>query len=232
MRRNWRSLGRFGASGPRRSNRPWSITDRNGLATIHGYARLMDDAQLPAAFVPYLQGIREETEALRQVVTNFLNFAKPAELTLTPVSLRALADRAADEIRSEVSARGGEVRVTGEFGTVDGDEVLLRQALSNLCRNALEACADAGIAPNIEVAGVIDGAHATQQITVSDNGPGVSPAVSDRMFRPFFTTKARGTGLGLALVQKIVVTHNGRIAVARAEHGGARFTLSLPLKRA
>ncbi len=49
------------------------------------------------------------------------------------------------------------------------------------------------------------------RMTVTDNGPGVDPAVAARMFRPFFTTKARGTGLGLALVQKIVVTHNGRV---------------------
>src|SRR5262249_23686821 len=58
---------------------------RNGLATIHGYARLLALDQLPADFRPFVQGIRDETDALGQVVTNFLNFAKPAELTLTPI---------------------------------------------------------------------------------------------------------------------------------------------------
>ena len=57
--------------------------------------------------------------------------------------MRAIADRAADEIRGDVRARGGDVTVVGEFGEVEGDEVLLRQAFSNLCRNALEACIDA-----------------------------------------------------------------------------------------
>ena len=202
---------------------------RNGLATIHGYGRLLDLEKLPPDYRPYVQGIRDETEALRQIVTNFLNFAKPAELTLTAVPLRALADRAADEIRAEVTARGGEVRVSGDFGTVQGDDVLLRQSFSNVCRNALEACVDAGVAPRITVEGVIDRAHGTQQVIVSDNGPGVDPAAIPRMFRPFFTTKARGTGLGLALVQKIIVTHNGRVTVTNGPHGGARFTVTLPL---
>src|SRR5262249_51409530 len=112
---------------------------RNGLATIHGYARLVDMERLPADFRPFVQGIREETEALGQVVTNFLTFAKPAELTLTPVDMRAIAERAAEEVRHEVKARGGDVSVRGEFGLVEGDEVMLRQAFSNLCRNALEA---------------------------------------------------------------------------------------------
>jgi signal transduction histidine kinase len=64
---------------------------------------------------------------------------------------------------------------------------------------------------------------------VTDNGPGIQEAMQARMFRPFFTTKARGTGLGLALVQKIIVTHNGRVAAANAEGGGARLTVTLPL---
>jgi PAS domain S-box-containing protein len=202
---------------------------RNGLATIHGYSRLLDLEKLPGEYRPFVQGIRDETEALRQVVTNFLNFAKPAELTLSPVALRAIADRAAEEVRSDATARGGDVQVGGEFGTVQGDEVLLRQALSNLVRNALEACGDAGIAPRIHIEGAVDRAQAIQQMTVSDNGPGLDANVAARMFRPFFTTKARGTGLGLALVQKIVVTHNGRVTVASGASGGARITLTLPL---
>ena len=202
---------------------------RNGLATIHGYGRLMAPDQLPPAYRPYVEGIRGETEALGQVVTNFLNFAKPTELVLTPVDMRAIADRAADDIRTEVAARSGQVTVAGEFADVEGDEVLLRQAFSNLCRNALEACADAQVVPCVTVAGALDQAQGTLRITVTDNGPGVDPAVAPTMFRPFFTTKARGTGLGLALVQKIVVTHNGRVWATNMDGGGARLSVSLPL---
>ena len=203
---------------------------RNGLATIHGYSRLLDPARLPEEYGPYVKNLRNETEALRQVVTNFLNFAKPTELMLGSVSLRRIADRVADDLRPDATAKGGGVEVCGDFGTVQGDDVVLRQAFSNLCRNAIEACADTGIAPRVVIEGAMDYAGGTQQVIVSDNGPGVDPAIMGRMFRPFFTTKSKGTGLGLALVQKIIVTHNGRVTVANGEGGGARFTVTLPLE--
>jgi PAS domain S-box-containing protein len=200
---------------------------RNGLATIHGYSRLLDLERVPTDFRPYVQGIRDEAEALGQVVTNFLNFAKPAELTLAPVDIGAIAERAAEEIRGEVRSREGDVTVRGTFGVVEGDEVLLRQAFSNLCRNALEACV--GVRPHIVVEGAREG-NGLLRVNVTDNGPGVDPKVADRIFRPFFTTKARGTGLGLALVQKIIVTHNGRIHAGNSASGGACLTVILPLR--
>jgi two-component system, NtrC family, sensor histidine kinase HydH len=202
---------------------------RNGLATIHGYSRLLDLERMPPDYRPYVQGIRAEGDALGAIVTNFLNFARPTELMLAPVDMQVIAERAADDIRQETRARHGEVSVRGEFTTVLGDEVLLRQAVSNLCRNALEACAEAGITPRIVLEGTIDNAPRQLRLTVADNGPGIDPSLGDRIFRPFFTTRARGTGLGLALVQKIVVTHNGRVTVSGNPDGGATFQVSLPL---
>jgi signal transduction histidine kinase len=66
-------------------------------------------------------------------------------------------------------------------------------------------------------------------VTVTDNGPGIDPNDAERLFRPFFTTRAGGTGLGLALVQKIVVTHNGRVTAGRAPGGGASVQVVFPL---
>ena len=200
---------------------------RNGLATIHGYSRLLNPERLPTEFKPYVLGIRDEVDALGEVVTNFLNFARPTELALAPVDMRAIADRAAEEIRQEVTARRGSVQVRGEFEAVEGDEVLLRQAFSNLCRNALEACGD-NSPPEIVIEGTVDAAQRALRIDVTDNGSGIDPTASARIFRPFFSTKARGTGLGLALVQKIVVTHNGRVTAANRDVGGARFCVTLP----
>src|SRR5438093_2179235 len=108
---------------------------RNGLATIHGYSKLLDLQELPESYRPYVEGIRSETESLSQVVTNFLNFARPAQLTLTRVDLAAICERAAEEVRTDAVALGGDVIVSGRFGAVEGDEVLLRQAFSNLLRN-------------------------------------------------------------------------------------------------
>ena len=162
------------------------------------------------------QGIRDETEALGQVVTNFLNFAKPTDLTLTPVDMQGIVDRAAEEIRSDARTRGGDVTVTGRFGRVEGDEVLLRQAFSNLCRNALEACTDANVPPRIAIEGRRMPPRTSSGSRSATTGPGIKPGAAAKIFTPFFTTKARGTGLGLALVQKIIVTHNGRITAANA----------------
>ena len=201
---------------------------RNGLATIHGYSRLFDLDKLDPTYRPYVQAIRDETEALGQVVTNFLNFARPTELMLAPVEMASLVEKAADDIRADARARSGDVVVTGQFGRVDGDEVLLRQALSNLCRNAFEACDQANVAPRIVIEGQTDAQHGVVRISVSDNGPGVPENVASRVFRPFFTTKPHGTGLGLALVQKIIVTHNGRVNLSNDHGSGARFVVTLP----
>ncbi len=201
---------------------------RNGLATIHGYSRLIEPGRLPEDYRTYVTGIRAETEELGQVVTNFLNFAKPTELILAPVDMAAIVSHAADDVRGEVQARGGTLTIEGTFARVQGDDVLLRQAFSNLCRNALEACADGSVTPRIAINGAVDAAERMLRITVSDNGPGIPAAIEERVFRPFFTTKAKGTGLGLALVQKIIVTHNGRVVLSRAEQGGARVVVTLP----
>jgi nitrogen fixation/metabolism regulation signal transduction histidine kinase len=201
---------------------------RNGLATIHGYSKLLDLNALPESYRAYVQGIRAETESLSQVVTNFLNFARPAQLALARVDMRAICERAVDELRPDARALGGSVEIVGEFGVLDGDEVLLRQAFSNLLRNALEACAGASIAPQIGIQAEIDSAQRVSRIAVNDNGPGIAPALRERVFRPFFTSKRNGTGLGLALVQKIIVFHNGRITVASSPAGGASLQVTLP----
>jgi len=199
---------------------------RNGLATIHGYARLLDPEALPAPQSTYATGLRAETQALGELVTNFLNFARPERVLLQPLDLEAVVRRGV----ADVDAGGEHVTVTGRFGEVDGDDVLLRQAISNLVRNALEACRGAGIVPQVAVHGEVLVSDDTVAVTVTDNGPGLPEGDRDRLFHPFFTTRADGTGLGLALVQKFVVTHNGHVRAGNGADGGAVFTIHLPLR--
>jgi signal transduction histidine kinase len=201
---------------------------RNGLATIHGYGKLLELRALPPQFQPYVEGIRQETDALGQVVTNFLNFARPTQLSLASHDLGAIIERVSDDVRPEATQLQGDIVVSGAFGQIEADDVLLRQAFMNLLRNAIEACQANGVAPDVRVDGAIDSAAGVVHVNVRDNGPGIAADVREKVFRPFFTTKKTGTGLGLALVQKIVVTHNGRIQVAPSP-AGACFHITLPI---
>jgi len=175
-----------------------------------------------------VEGIRQEADALGQVVTNFLNFARPEKPTFALVAPAAIARRAGDELRHELPA-GTTVTITGEFADIEGDEVLLRQMFGNLLRNAAEACAAAGTTPAIVVDGRLDRARRVCTVTVSDNGPGIPAADRERVFQPFYTKRTGGTGLGLAVVQKIAVVHNGRAVAGASPAGGASIELTFPL---
>jgi signal transduction histidine kinase len=203
---------------------------RNGLATIHGYARLMNADALPPTERKYVEALRTETESLGQVVTNFLNFARPTQLTATPVDLEGVVKRVVEELQGDATAHGGSIRVSGAWTVVDGDEVLLKQAFSNLVRNAVEACVEASRIPDIRVDASTDAAARMLRVQVVDNGPGIPAGMRDKVFQPFVTTRANGTGLGLALVQKIVVTHNGRVQAQSGPGGsGTAMQVTLPL---
>ena len=195
---------------------------RNGLATIHGYGRLLDPQSLPDQARTCVEGIRAETIALGEVVTNFLKFARPDQLTLAPVDLRSVIVRAIDDLAGAAAA----TTVEGHFGTIEGDDVLLRQAFNNLLRNSLEACEPARINPRITIHG--DTSGNAVNIVLEDNGPGFEPDALHKAFQPFATTKATGTGLGLAIVQKVIVSHNGLITAGNRSEGGARFQIRLP----
>lgn len=199
---------------------------RNGLATIHGYARLLDPAALPAPHGAYAEGIRGETRTLGEVVTKFLEFARPERVTLQPLALELVLRRAVHDVDPD----GTHVTLSGAFGQVEGDDVLLRQAFSNLVRNAMEACGRVGRVAAVDVRGVVHGAEGVVEVTVADNGPGLPDTDRDRLFQPFFTTRSDGTGLGLALVLKFIVMHNGQVRAADRPGGGAVFTVLLPVR--
>jgi signal transduction histidine kinase len=199
---------------------------KNGLATIHGYGRLLDPQALPEQARPCVEGIRAETTALGEIVTNFLRFARPDQMTLAPVDLRAVIERAIEDLTGAPAA----TTVDGAFAVIEGDDVLLRQAFSNLLRNSLEACEGAGVPPRISIRGEVNATDVN--ISLVDNGPGFEAEALSKAFQPFATTKATGTGLGLAIVQKVIVSHNGHITAANHQGGGARFDIRLPVPQA
>ncbi len=200
---------------------------KNALATISGYAQLIRSDPGGADAADNANKIVQQTQALTHVVTEFLRFSRPLDVHLDEVDLRALLERVREEITGSVS--GVDIAIEGDFAVCPGDQGLLRQAFLNLARNGAEAVRAGGSAGMVTIAGQIcPGPAPGQKIAIHDNGPGIPEADLPRIFLPFFTTKADGTGLGLALVQKIVVHHGGNIEVRNHPGGGAEFIVWLP----
>jgi PAS domain S-box-containing protein len=202
---------------------------KNALATISGYAQMIRGEELGGEASDYADKILEQTRSITHVVTEFLKYARPLDIGNEPVALEAVVER----VVIEIAAAKPEVSVSseGSFGSVAGDEGLLRQALLNLARNAAEACESAAGGGNVIVRGeVLRGDEsALQRITILDNGAGIPEGSLGKLFRPFYTTKAHGTGLGLAVVQKIIVQHGGQVEARNRAEGGAAFMVTLPV---
>jgi nitrogen-specific signal transduction histidine kinase len=200
---------------------------KNALATISGYAQMIRAESADSEILDHAERILEQTRSITHVVTEFLKYARPLEISDEVVELQATVERVVAEVGT--AAPNVAVSGDGEFGNVAGDESLLRQAILNLARNAAEACAETK-GGRVNVRGeIVRGAEAAfQRITVSDNGSGIAADALPNLFHPFFTTKPQGTGLGLAVVQKIIVQHGGQVEARNQPAGGAVFIVTLP----
>jgi PAS domain S-box-containing protein len=205
---------------------------KNALATISGYAQMIRAEELGGEAADHADHILEQTRNITHVVTEFLKYARPLDIPNEPVTLQAVVERVISDIAEAKPAV--QVRSEGAFGNVPGDEGLLRQALLNLVRNAAEACATAAAGGQVLLQGELVPAEegGSQRIRILDNGPGIENDALSKLFRPFYTTKADGTGLGLAVVQKIIVQHGGQVEARNRPEGGAAFIVTLPLCRA
>jgi two-component system nitrogen regulation sensor histidine kinase NtrY len=157
-------------------------------------------------------------------VDEFLLYARPPEPVRVEVDMEELLRACA------AAVPGVPVEVTGSFGLVVADEGLLRRAFGNLLQNAKDAGAEAGRPVSVRIAGRIVSSGRGLQIDLEDDGPGIAPERRSQVFLPFFTTRARGTGLGLALVQRTLVDAGGSIEAAEGPRGGALFRIRLPRK--
>ncbi|HWG57604.1 MAG TPA: ATP-binding protein [Candidatus Acidoferrales bacterium] len=204
---------------------------KNALATISGYAQMIRSEAKPGDVRDSSERILDQTRSLTHVVTEFLRFAKPLEICYELVPMQALVGRVAEEMREAV--RPCKVECAGAFEELPGDEALLRQALLNLARNAAEAARAAGSEPEVTITGAVEelGGRKWQRVCIADNGPGIPEHDLPKIFLPFYTTKSEGTGLGLAVVQKVALQHGGSIEARNCAGGGAEFLLWLPLKQ-
>jgi signal transduction histidine kinase len=200
---------------------------KNALATISGYAQMIRSEAKPGDTRESAERILDQTRALTHVVTEFLRFAKPLEISYETVPMQTLVERVAEELQ-EANPQCA-VECSGVFQELPGDEALLRQALVN----GSEAAQAGSPSPRVTISGTIEelGGRKWQRICVADNGRGIPEVDLPKIFLPFYTTKSEGTGLGLAVVQKVALQHGGSIEARNAPGGGAEFLLWLPLRQ-
>ena len=181
--------------------------------------------------LPLLEIVGEESERLNHIVNDLLEFARPAQPQLKAQPLAPLLQEA---VAAAVAEARVPLEVTWALGEglqpVPMDERLLRQAFLNLAQNAAQAMPQGGllrVAVHLEA-----GARESVRVELEDSGPGVPPELRSRIFEPFFTTRAQGTGLGLALVKRIIESHAGSVEVTAGPGGGALFRVLLPVAQA
>jgi signal transduction histidine kinase len=195
---------------------------RNPLNIIRGLAQMISKRpDTPADTRMRSLEIVTEADRVAGQLNDFINYSRPREVRRAPVGLNRVADEVARALSFDVEEKQIQLRVTGEPLTIEADEQLLRQALFNLALNAVQAVAVKG---EIEIRTVkISATDAA--LEVRDDGPGVPVEERVAIFKPYFTTTQKGTGLGLAVVQQIVLAHGWEIECVANEPKGACFRI-------
>jgi two-component system, NtrC family, sensor histidine kinase HydH len=214
---------------------------RNPLAAIKGAAQELDPSRIGGDDGELMQIIIDEVNRLNSVVSEFLDYARPFRGTFVALSVNDAVRRTAQLMQHDLRSNGSDVELTVELAEdlpdVNGDAERLQQVLINLILNAADAMKRHGriSLSTRKSADMTDAALWTLkeprqfvEVRVKDEGPGISQPLLDQIFIPFFTTKARGTGLGLALCQRIVQHHGGSLEVRSVEGHGATFVIRLP----
>jgi len=232
---------------------------KNAIATLHGYVQLLQSLELDHKARGTASSLLSEVRNLSDMVTSFLNFARPQPLQVDEVNLPELIADCSSELASLFEERninliieqpnatlplGGDVinevsnRSDAESAEdaqrleIRADERMLRQALLNIIRNAAEAISDKQAVRRVEVLSSNERDNAGRSwavVEIKDSGEGIPAGDLQRIFIPFFTTKATGHGVGLALAHRVITQHGGTLTASNAKGGGAVFTIQLPL---
>lgn len=195
---------------------------KNPLNIIRGLAQLIgkqDDA--PPAIREKSRGIVDEVDRVTAQLNEFINYSRPREVRRAPLGLNTAVGEVARALSHDLEEKAVQLHVQPELPWIEADEQLLRQALFNLLFNATQAVGHGG---EIWVTATL-AEIGTALLDIHDNGPGVAPEHRKEIFKPYFTTHQKGTGLGLAVVSQIVLAHGWEIECVPNEPRGARFRL-------
>ena len=183
------------------------------MGVIAGYTKLLSK-KADNSLKPTVEAISKEIVVMDRIISDFLSFAKPAELNIARSNLKAIIENCVTSVAGKRTDISLNIDINA-LPTLKGDEVLLRQAFINLIQNAVDAMPQGG---NLTIKALPTSGDFIDML-ISDTGHGISENIKDKIFLPFFTTKEQGTGLGLAIVHKIVVSHGGSISVDSSEKG-------------
>jgi signal transduction histidine kinase len=196
---------------------------RNPLNIIRGLAQII--SHQPDASPEVRQkskAITDEVDRITAQLNEFINYSKPREVRRAPVSLGAVVGEIGRALQYDFEDKAIQFSVSHQGLVVEADEQMLRQLLFNLLLNAIQA-----VEPKGEIQIVCARTEADEaSLEVRDNGPGVPLSQRDEIFKPYFTTHQKGTGLGLAVVQQIVLAHGWEIQCLSNEPKGAIFRLT------
>ena len=214
---------------------------KNPLAGIEVMAGLLR-RQVPDKkdALAILADIISEAKLANAIVVEMLEFVRPVRLQVEHTAIADVLHQAVLLAESKASRGGVSVTmdVPNNLPVIEGDEHQLCQMFTNLIANAFEALEGKGTIAIAASSSAIEPdpefrttptVSPTIVVDVADNGPGVPPELSDRIYDPFFTTKIKGTGLGLGIVRKIVDAHDGRIDLTSSPETGTRFRVTLPV---
>ena len=197
---------------------------KNPLAGIRGAVQVIG-GRLPAGNpdAPMMQEIVKRIDSLDQMMKDLLLFARPPQPNRSPTDVVPLIAATAGLLKEDEGARQVDVEIAGSAPPVPADGEMLKMVLHNLLINAAHAMHGRG---RIRVE--VSAADGSCRIRVSDQGPGIPKDLRDKIFIPFFTTKRRGTGLGLPTAKRFIEAHDGRITVDCPLSGGTTVTVQLP----
>jgi len=204
----------------------WRLTGDKKAATRAGRQATPDLAETAQKLDQYLDVAKGEINRLDYIVTQFLGAIRPAPLQLKLNTLNDVVEKTLELLRPEIENRGVTVktRLARHLTATPVDSAQLQQVLVNLIKNAAQAMTTGGTL-TLQTGETSDDVW----VSVADTGGGIPQEQINRIFEPFYTTKKKGTGLGLMIVQRIVRAHNGRIELDSQVGRGTTFRIWLPL---
>jgi signal transduction histidine kinase len=196
---------------------------RNPLNIIRGMAQMLSkEAGAPTEIRDKARAIVDETDKVTVQLNEFINYSRPREVRRTRLALNSAIGEVMRALSHDIDEKKIKLETRGDLISIEADEQLLRQVLFNLLLNSIQAVAGEG-----EIQVVTGRQNASEAfLEIRDNGPGVTPERRKEIFKPYFTTHQKGTGLGLAVVQQIVLAHGWEIECLPNDPRGAVFRIT------